>query len=171
MRRRTKGRRDESIAACDGRTGAAPHRCRACWYGIRRYRNVTHDRRSLLHHERQLQSPEGQLLLAALRTVCARLPEVREVIDGFGHTTFKVAKKSFLIAGMGEDGGAISIKSDPITQAHLVSRGPYYRTPYIGQHGWVSIGDPLTQDWEEIEELIAEGYRSAAPKRLVKLLS
>jgi predicted DNA-binding protein (MmcQ/YjbR family) len=125
----------------------------------------------LLHDERQLQSPEGQLLLAALRTVCARLPEVQEVIDGFGHTTFKVGKKSFLIAGMGEDGGAISIKSDLITQAHLVSRGPYYRTPYIGQHGWVSIGDPLTQDWEEIEELIAEGYRSAAPKRLVKLMS
>lgn len=124
-----------------------------------------------MHHERQLQSPEGQLLLAALRTVCARLPEVREVIDGFGHTTFKVGKKSFLIAGMGEDGGAISIKSDPITQAHLVSRGPYYRTPYIGQHGWVSIGDPLTQDWEEIEELIADGYRTAAPKRLVKLMS
>jgi predicted DNA-binding protein (MmcQ/YjbR family) len=124
-----------------------------------------------LHHERKLDSPEGHLLLAALRTVCARLPEVQEVIDGFGHTTFKVGKKSFLIAGMGEEGGAISIKSDPMTQSHLVSRGPYYRTPYIGQHGWVSVGDPLTQDWEEIAELIVEGYRSAAPKRLVKLMT
>ena len=121
-------------------------------------------------HNRQLDTPEGQLLLAALRTATAMLPEVREVIDGFGHTTFKVRNRSFLIAGMGADGGDISIKSDPTSQAHLVRRGPWYRTPYIGQHGWVSITDPLRQDWEEIEELIVDGYRMAAPKRLLKQL-
>lgn len=121
-------------------------------------------------HNRQLDTPEGQLLLAALRTATAKLPEVTEVIDGFGHTTFKVGSKSFLIAGMGAEGGDISIKSDPTTQSHLVRRGPWYRTPYIGQHGWVSIADPLRQDWEEIEELIVDGYRMAAPKRLLKRL-
>ena len=120
-----------------------------------------------MHHE-QLQNPEGQRLLAALRTVCARLPEVQEIVDGFGHTTFKVGKKSFVIAGMGERGRAISIKSDPVTQAHLIRRGPYYRTPYIGQHGWISIESPLDQDWPEIEQLIVDGYRSAAPKRLLR---
>lgn len=124
-----------------------------------------------MHPDNRLDTPEGHLLLAALRTVCARLPEVLEIVDGFGHTTFKVGRKSFVIAGMGEDGGVVSIKSDPTTQAHLVRRGPFYRTPYIGQHGWVSIPDPLAHDWDEVEELIVEGYRSAAPKRLLKLLS
>ena len=123
-----------------------------------------------MHHERQLQDPEGQRLLAALRDVIARLPEVDEVIDGFGHTTFKVRKKSFVIAGMGDDGGAISIKSDPTTQAHLIRRGPYYRTPYIGQHGWVSVPQPLEQDWVELEELIRDAYRRAAPKRLAQFV-
>lgn len=123
-----------------------------------------------MHHERQLQSPEGQRLLAALRAATARLPEVQEVIDGFGHTTFKVRKKSFVIAGMGEDGAAVSIKSDPTTQSYLVRRGPYYRTPYIGQHGWVSVADPLGHDWAELEELIVDAYRSAAPKRLARLV-
>jgi predicted DNA-binding protein (MmcQ/YjbR family) len=118
----------------------------------------------------QLESAEGQKLLAALRVVCSRLPEVEEVVDGFGHTTFKVAKKSFVIAGMGADGGSVAIKSDPTTQAHLIRRGPYTRTPYIGQHGWISVADPLNQDWAEIEELIGDGYRSAAPKRLLKRL-
>lgn len=123
-----------------------------------------------MHHELQLQNPEGQRLLGALRRVTVRLPEVQEVIDGFGHTTFKVRKKSFVIAGMGEDGAAISIKSDPTTQSHLIRRGPYYRTPYIGQHGWVSVADSLSQDWTEIEDLIVDAYRSAAPKRLARLI-
>jgi predicted DNA-binding protein (MmcQ/YjbR family) len=123
-----------------------------------------------MQHEKQLQSPEGQRLLAALRAVTARLPEVEEVVDGFGHTTFKVRRKSFVIAGMGEDGAAISIKSDPTTQSYLVRRGPYYRTPYIGQHGWVSVADPLKQNWAELADLIADAYRSAAPKRLAQLV-
>jgi predicted DNA-binding protein (MmcQ/YjbR family) len=105
-------------------------------------------------------------LLAAIRGVCRRLPEVEEVVDGFGHTTFRVGKKSFVIAGMGEDGHAVSIKADRETQAFLVRRGPWYRTPYIGQHGWVSIADPLHGDWKEVAELIMDGYRLAAPKRL-----
>jgi hypothetical protein len=42
----------------------------------------------------QLGTPEGRRLLGALRAACARLPEVEEFTDGFGHTTFKVRKKS-----------------------------------------------------------------------------
>lgn len=121
-------------------------------------------------HEKQLQSPGGKRLLAALRKAAASLPEVQEIVDGFGHTTFKVAKKSFVIAGMGEDGAAISIKCDRMTQGLLIRQGPYYRTPYIGQHGWVSVADPLSHDWTEIEQLIRDGYRAAAPKRLAKLV-
>ena len=118
----------------------------------------------------QLDSPEGRRLVAALRSACAQLPEVDEIIDGFGHTTFKVAKKSFVIAGMGEDAADVAIKSDPETQAQLVRRGPWFRTPYIGHHGWVSITDPLNHDWAEVEEMIVEAYRGAAPKRLVRQL-
>lgn len=128
------------------------------------------EEQTVMHHE-QLRGPEGQRLLAALRAACAALPEVSEAIDGFGHTTFKVRKKSFVIAGMGEKGGAISIKCDPVTQSHLIRRGPYYRTPYIGQHGWISVADPLSENWAEIVELIVDGYRRAAPKRLLEQLA
>jgi predicted DNA-binding protein (MmcQ/YjbR family) len=123
-----------------------------------------------MHHEKQLQNPEGQRLLTALRATCSRLPEVDEVVDGFGHTTFKVRSRSFVIAGMGDAGSAISIKSDAVTQSVLIRQGPYYRTPYIGQHGWISLDDPLGHSWDEVEELIVDGYRRAAPKRLAKLV-
>lgn len=121
-------------------------------------------------HRNQLDTPDGRRLLEKLRGVCLRLPEVQEVTDGFGHTTFKVAKKSFVIAGMGAEGGSVAIKSDPETQAFLIRRGPYVRTPYIGQHGWISLEDPLGHDWDEVAELIMDGYRRAAPKRIVKQL-
>jgi predicted DNA-binding protein (MmcQ/YjbR family) len=113
----------------------------------------------------QLQSPEGRKLLEALRRTTAELGDVVEVIDGFGHTTFKVGQKSFVIAGMGEAGTAISIKSDLVTQDALIRRGPYYRTPYIGQHGWISIDAPLQHDWAEVEELIGDGHRLVAGVR------
>jgi predicted DNA-binding protein (MmcQ/YjbR family) len=121
-------------------------------------------------HETQLDTPGGRAWLGALREVCGRLPEVEEHIDGFGHTTFRVRKKSFVIAGMGEEGEAISIKTDLVTQELLVRQGPYYRTPYIGQHGWVSIAYPLKHDWTEIEELIIDAYRLVAPRRLAQRL-
>lgn len=124
-----------------------------------------------MSHALQLQTPEGQRLLVALREACAGLPEVKELVDGFGHRTFKVRRKSFVIAGMGEDGMAVSIKSDPPNQALLVRRGPYYRTPYIGQHGWISIDRPLQHDWPAVVELIRDGYRLAAPKKLSERLS
>lgn len=124
-----------------------------------------------MHPENSLDSPAGRRLLKALRKVCEPLPEVTEEIDGFGHTAFRVRKKSFVIAGMGERGTAVSIKSDPANQALLVDRGPWYRTPYIGQHGWVSVDDPLEQDWAEIAELIVDGYRLAAPRSLAKRLA
>jgi predicted DNA-binding protein (MmcQ/YjbR family) len=123
-----------------------------------------------MHSANSLDSPAGRRLLKALRKVCRPLPEVTEEIDGFGHTAFRVRKKSFVIAGMGEEGAAISIKSDPANQALLVDRGPWYRTPYIGQHGWVSVDDPLERDWAEIAELIVDGYRLAAPGSLARRL-
>jgi predicted DNA-binding protein (MmcQ/YjbR family) len=116
-------------------------------------------------------SPAGRKLRDALREACGRLPEVDEVRDGFGHTTFKVRKRSFVIAGMGEDGTSVSVKSDPATQAFLVRHGPWYRTPYIGQHGWVTLDDPLDAEWEDVVEIIEDGWRLAAPKRLRDSLS
>ena len=73
-------------------------------------------------------------------------------------------------AGHDETQLSFSIKSDPTTQAMLIKRGPYYRTPYIGQHGWVSLPADTKVKWSEIEDMVVDAYRLTAPKRLVKLL-
>lgn len=122
------------------------------------------------HPPDQLDTPAGRRLRKALRKTVGALPESTETIDGFGHTTFKVRKRSFVIAGLGDGGQALSIKAHPSNQVHLIRRGPWYRTPYIGHHGWVSIEDPLGHDWSEVEGLIRDAWRLAAPKRLAAQL-
>lgn len=107
-------------------------------------------------------------MLEKLRTICLAMPDAVEVIDGFGHNTFKVNGKSFVISGEGEKGFSLSFKSDRETQALLLQKGYFYKTPYIGQHGWVSILNPAEENWDELTDLIQEAYLRAAPKRLVK---
>jgi predicted DNA-binding protein (MmcQ/YjbR family) len=90
--------------------------------------------------------------------------------DSFGHRSFRVAKKPFAILGEHDGVPSLAIKTDHVTQARLVQDGGYYRTPYVGQHGWVSVAEDTQPDWGQIAELITDAYRRVAPKRLQKLL-
>lgn len=107
-------------------------------------------------------------MLENVRTICLALPEAVEHIDGFGHNTFKINGKSFVISGEGEKGFSLSFKSDRETQELLLQKEYFYKTPYIGHHGWVSIQNPDRENWDELADLIQEAYLRAAPKRLVK---
>lgn len=107
-------------------------------------------------------------LLENARRVCLGLPEAVEHVDGFGHTTFQIYEKSFVRLGESETGPSLAFKSDPENQEILLQQQKYFRTPYIGRHGWVSIRNPREEDWNELTVLIQEAYLRAAPKRLVK---
>ncbi|RKN82148.1 MmcQ/YjbR family DNA-binding protein [Paenibacillus ginsengarvi] len=118
--------------------------------------------------ERQLKSPNSINMLQNVRRICAGLPEAEELVDGFGHSVFKVRGKSFVMMGEVDNGDAnLSFKSDRENQEILTRQEGFYRTPYIGQHGWVSIKNP--QQWDELGDLLQEAYLRAAPKRLVRL--
>ena len=121
-------------------------------------------------HDDRVRSRRELELIEKVKEICAPLPEVDVIIDGFGHTTFKVAKKSFVLVGAGHnDEGSMSIKADHDTQQALIKRGPYVRTPYIGQHGWFTLFGDAKIDWSEVQELIIDAYNMAAPKRLRRL--
>jgi hypothetical protein len=116
-------------------------------------------------------SPAELKLIEKMKKLAAKLPEIDVAIDGFGHTTFKVGKKSLVLIGGGEnDKGSLSIKADVDTQRALIKRGPWVRTPYIGQHGWVTAWGDAKLDWNEIAELLEDAYRASAPKRLLRQL-
>jgi predicted DNA-binding protein (MmcQ/YjbR family) len=107
-------------------------------------------------------------MLEKVRSICLALPEAVELIDGFGHNTFKISGKSFVISGESEKGFSLSFKSDRETQELLLQKEYFFKTPYIGHHGWVSIQNPVEENWDELTDLIQEAYLRAAPKRLIK---
>lgn len=115
-------------------------------------------------------SQQGLAMVEQVRRICRPLPEVEEIIDGFGHTVFKVKGKTFIMMGQDDKDGttSLSFKSDRENQEILLQQGRYVKTPYIGHHGWVSVkkGEPI--DWDELASLLKEAYLRAAPKRLVK---
>ncbi|WP_053365131.1 MmcQ/YjbR family DNA-binding protein [Bacillus sp. FJAT-27245] len=113
-------------------------------------------------------SKDLDAMLEKLRAICLALPEAVEIVDGFGHKTFKVNGKSFVIFGEGENGFNVSFKSDRESQELLLQKEHFFKTPYIGHHGWVSIQNPAGEQWNELAGLIQEAYLLAAPKRLVK---
>ncbi|UYY98507.1 MmcQ/YjbR family DNA-binding protein [Peribacillus frigoritolerans] len=115
-----------------------------------------------------MESRYTEAMLDHVRNICLTLPEAVEHIDGFGHNTFKINGKSFVISGESEKGFSLSFKSDRETQELLLQKEKYFKTPYIGRHGWVSIQNPDREDWDELTSLIQEGYLRAAPKRMVK---
>ena len=115
-----------------------------------------------------MKSQDTAGMLENVRNICLSLPEAIELIDGFGHNTFKINGKSFVISGKNDKGFSLSFKSDRETQVLLLQNKQYFKTPYIGRHGWVSILNPGGEDWDELTDLLQEAYLRAAPKRLVK---
>ncbi|MCY8938963.1 MmcQ/YjbR family DNA-binding protein [Peribacillus frigoritolerans] len=115
-----------------------------------------------------MESRYTEAMLDHVCNICLALPEAVEHIDGFGHNTFKINGKSFVVSGESEKGFSLSFKSDRETQELLLQKEKYFKTPYIGRHGWVSIQNPDREDWDELTSLIQEGYLRAAPKRMVK---
>ncbi|MBB6669282.1 MmcQ/YjbR family DNA-binding protein [Cohnella nanjingensis] len=122
--------------------------------------------------EHEILSAVGLEAVTRIREICAGLPEAEEKIDGFGHTVFHVRNKSFVMMGERQRGCSIAFKTSPATQEILLQQpdAPYFKTPYIGQHGWVSLIAAETTNWAEAASLVREGYCRAAPKRLAHLV-
>jgi len=108
-------------------------------------------------------------LLDRLRKVCLSLPDTKETVT-WGTPHFRVGEKIF--AGCGEEQGkpTIGFKLE-MDHADAVIQDPrFWRAPYVGHKGWVSMDATRILDWRELASLIHESYRLIAPKRsLAKL--
>lgn len=105
--------------------------------------------------------------LPAFRALCGGLPQAEEYTM-VHHPAFRVGKKPFAILG-GRHEAELSIKV-PVEEQHLYLEDPrFHRTPYIGQHGWVTMRlGAMAPD--ELRKLVDLSYRGVAPKRALAAL-
>ncbi len=113
--------------------------------------------------------------LEPLRALCLALPEATEKPDG--RPVFQVRGKTFCMFmddHHGDGRVAIWCKAPPGAQGVLVSADPerFFVPPYVGPSGWIGLRlDREPADWDEVETVIRESYRMAAPKRLLAALT
>ena len=90
----------------------------------------------------------------------------------WGDPTFRVRDTIFAMHKRGDGRAAVWCKALPGAQEVLVSAVParYFVPPYVGHHGWIGVRLDGAIDWGELADLVEEGYRMTAPKRLVALL-
>ena len=125
-----------------------------------------------MSHPNRPVSEAERVILDRLKRLTKHLPEATFPRDGFGHSVFKAGKRSFVIVGEADgERPTLSIKTDPVTQDLLVRQGGFERTPFLGQHGWVTTrGKAADLPWPVIDGLVEDAWRAVAPRRLVQRL-
>jgi len=111
-----------------------------------------------------------------LRAICLALPETNEV-EAWGEPTFRVKGKIFAMhASSGThhspERPAVWILSVSVEQDFVVRARPerYFKPPYVGPSGWIGAWLDQNPPWNEIEELLRDGWRRRAPKKIAALL-
>jgi hypothetical protein len=107
-----------------------------------------------------------------LREICLALPETSEV-EAWGEPTFRVKGKIFAMHASadthhGAGRPAVWILSVSMEQDLVLRARPdrYFKPPYVGPSGWIGAWLDRNPPWSEIAELLRDGWRRRAPKKL-----
>ncbi len=115
--------------------------------------------------------------LERLRAICLALPETTERLSHGEPTFFVRGKKVFATYADHHHDDRLSFwcHAPAGAQQSLVAADPqrFFVPPYVGGRGWIGVyldvaGQVLDDAfWDEIAELVEDGYRMVAPKKLI----
>lgn len=115
--------------------------------------------------------------LPRLRRLCLALPDAHEEL-AWGAPTFRVRNKLFAMYAApnnhhGDGRCGVWCKSTHVTQDLLIHTKPdaYFFPPYVGKSGWVGVYLDAKPDWDALDDLLRDGYRLVAPKKLAAQLA
>jgi len=101
---------------------------------------------------------EGKIL-EKLRKVCLALPDSEECVS-FGHPAFRMRGKIFAVLEKHKGELGICVKVGKNLQGIFLNDPRFFRTPYIGKHGWVTLRVHAARlNWTEVADLV-KGSRS-----------
>ena len=104
-------------------------------------------------------------VLQRLRKICLALPDAIETVM-FGHPTFRINGKMFCVFEEYKGELGICVKVELELQGIFLDDPRFFRTPYVGKHGWVTLRVYAVRlNWTEVKELVRGSYRLAAAGR------
>ncbi len=110
-----------------------------------------------------------------LRQLCLGFPGATEK-EAWGEPMFRAPKIFAMYASAATHHGrgrpAVWIKAMPLNQEMAIRSDPdrYFKPPYVGPSGWIGVYLDKRPPWGAIAALLEDGYRQAAPKKLVAQL-
>src|SRR5580658_7669368 len=106
-------------------------------------------------------------MIVRLRKICMALQNVEEK-KIFDHPTFRVGGKMFCLYHGTTEAPAIAVKVGKMEQGIFLEDARFFKTPYIGHQGWVSLPATGRLDWKEITELVKGSYVLVAKTKRAK---
>lgn len=112
--------------------------------------------------------------LPRLRKLCLSLPETHEV-EAWGAPTFRIkGGKIFAMYAkasnhQGAGRNSVWIKATKDNQELMIRSDPdrFFSPPYTGPSGWIGVVLDNSPDWDELLELLKDGWRQIAPKKIL----
>jgi hypothetical protein len=102
------------------------------------------------------------------------LPEVTEKLSHGAPAFFATKQFVMLWPGGHHDHGFPHLwcAAPPGAQEALVAAEPgrIFRPPYVGGRGWLGVRLDGDVDWDELEAICEDAYRTVAPRKLVAAL-
>lgn len=114
--------------------------------------------------------------LETLRRICLALPEATERLSHGEPTWFVEGKRVFVTSSdhHHDDRLGFWCAAPAGAQDILVAADPvrFFVPPYVGQRGWLGVRLDLPgTDWDLIAGLVADAYRTVAPRRVAAKLN
>lgn len=106
-----------------------------------------------------------------VRSICLALPQVTEKLS-HGAPAFFARKQFLMLWPRGHHDHRFPhlwCAAPEGAQAELVATEPdrFFRPPYVGGRGWIGVRLDGDVDWEELEAICEDAYRTVAPTALV----
>ncbi|MFI5044728.1 MAG: MmcQ/YjbR family DNA-binding protein [Acidimicrobiales bacterium] len=110
--------------------------------------------------------------LTKVRGRCLGLPEATERLSHGSPTFFVRDKKSFVMFlddHHGDGRLALWCAAPPGVQELVIEQDGerFFRPPYVGHRGWIGLRLDVDVDWDEVEGVVEDAYRTVAPKKLL----
>jgi hypothetical protein len=108
-----------------------------------------------------------------VRAICLALPEATERLS-HGSPAFFVKKQFVMLWPDGHhDHGFAHLWSaapEGAQEALVAGAGRFFVPPYVGARGWIGLRLDGPVDWDEVEAICEDAYRTVAPPTLLAVL-